>query len=239
MIKRGLVLGGISVGLYFWLQFVIGLMTPRVEKYIPIVEEVQEQAVMLTVPSVIEQTYITFSKKGMKMHTSTQAVNFSGSGVFVSRRGHILTCAHVVDHPLTSPVIVTLSDNTTAAAYVLVKDTATDLALIKIDKKTPKAHLSSVALRLGQEVIAVGNPHSQQFSTSHGIISHLNRGVGEPYMFTQVDAPINGGNSGGPLFNLRGELIGIVARKWGGADGMGLAITPQTIKDFLDLLKQE
>lgn len=207
------------------------------EKYSPVVEYVQDKTVMLKVPSVAEQTFITFSKDGIQMHTSTVAVNYAGSGVIISEYGHVLTCAHVVEHPLRSPIITTLSNGVTVQAIVLYSDEARDLALLKIAGSYEPSKIGKRPLRLGQEVLAVGNPNSQAFSTSHGIISHVGRDIEEGYLFTQIDAPVNGGNSGGPLFNLQGELIGIVAKKWPNADGMGLAISPDTIREFLGLFK--
>lgn len=208
------------------------------ERYSPIVEAVQDKVVMVSVPTIMEQTFFVFDSSGMSVHTATVAVSFSGSGVFVTPRGHILTCAHVVDHELRSPIIATLSNGTTAAAFVVFKDTTSDLALLKVALvNTTYASLSLRPLRLGQEVIAVGNPMSQSFSTTHGIISHIGRDLGEEYTFTQTDAPINPGNSGGPLFNLQGGLIGITARKFSGADGLGLAIAPYTIDEFLSIFQ--
>lgn len=212
--------------------FLAWLIYP-VEKYCPIVEQVQDKAVMITVPTTMVQVSITFDKKKVKVEESTATIIMGGSGVLVSPTGSILSCAHVFDFKIAGPIVATLSDGTTLQARLLYSDPAKDLALLKIEGHYPYAKLSSRRLRLGQEVIAVGNPHFQSFSTSHGIISHLNRDIKEAFTFTQIDAPINGGNSGGPLFNLQGELIGINARAWTGSDGLALAISPHTIKEFL------
>lgn len=206
------------------------------EKYSPVVEYVQDKTVMLKVPSVAEVTSFTFGKDGLTIHTATVPVSYAGSGVIISKKGHVLTCAHVVDHMLRAPIVATLSNGVTVQALVLYQDTEKDLALIKIPGVYESVKMNH-RLRLGQEVLAVGNPNSQAFSTSHGIISYLKRDIDEGYYFTQIDAPVNGGNSGGPLFNLQGELIGIVAKKWPNADGMGLAIAPETITEFLSLFR--
>ncbi len=229
--RIGVIIGALVLG-----SVLYGFLTmPPAEKYVGVVEAVQEKTVMLTVPSITERISITFDNGGVEIHRSTVPTNFLGSGVFVGKKGFILTCAHVVDCPLTGPIMATLSNGTTVSAFILYKDTSTDLALLKIKGMHPAAYLSPFNLRLGQEVIAVGNPEGQAFSTSHGIISHLNRDIDEPYLYTQIDAPINPGNSGGPLFNLQGELIGINARGFRNSDGLGLAITPSTIRGFLNI----
>jgi S1-C subfamily serine protease len=203
------------------------------EKYVAVVEAVQDKAVMIEVPSVYEQMTFRFNKKKMTVETSTVPTTFMGSGVIIKESGFTLSCAHVFETPIVGPIVGTLSDGTTHEMRLIYKSTESDLALLKIEGTYPFAAISKRKLHLGQEVIAVGNPHGLQFSTTHGIISHLGRDIRDKYTYTQVDAPINAGNSGGPLFNLQGELIGINARKWTGADGLGLAISPSTINEFL------
>lgn len=207
------------------------------EKYCAVVAAVQPKAVMIEVPSIAEQLTFTMTDKGMEIHQSTVPMNYLGSGVIIHKHGLVLSCAHVFSHDITGPIVATLSNGSTVQALLLYSDKEKDLALLKIKGSYDAANLAEGSLRLGQEVIAVGNPEGQQFSTSHGIISHLGRDIGEPFTFTQIDAPINGGNSGGPLFNLNGELIGINARAWRGNDGMALAIAPATFKDFLRLFE--
>lgn len=209
------------------------LATHKKEKYSPIATTVQAKTVMIEVPTIVERMMFTMNKKKLEVHQSTVAVNVLGAGVFISKTGQILTCAHVVSFTLRKPIIVVLSTGKRLEAGLVYKDEQKDLALLKVKGKFSAAVLSSRKLKLGQEVIAVGNPEGQEFSTSHGIISHLNRDIGDSFTFTQIDAPINSGNSGGPLFNMDGELIGINARKWAGSDGLGLAISPNTIREFL------
>lgn len=206
------------------------------ERYVEVAEYVQDKTVMIEVPTVIERIVFTYADGRFTVKTATVPVTMYGSGVLVSPRGHILSCAHVVDHKTTSSIIAVLSNGTTVAATVLYKDDGKDLALLKIEGEYPYADLE-MNIRLGQEVIAVGNPQAQPFSTSHGIVSHLDRDIDDFYTYTQIDAPINPGNSGGPLFNLQGELIGINARKYANSDGLGLAISPETIKEFLSLFR--
>ncbi len=227
---------GFTVFLGFLMLGYVWQHTPA-EKYSPIIESVQDETVMIAVPTVIERVVITFSDGKMDMHTATAPVTMLGAGVLVSKRGLILSCAHVVANKPSSPIIATLSDGTTVPAKVLYKDKTMDLALLKISSYNRVYHtavLSPFPLRLGQEVIVVGNPEGQEFSSSHGIISHLERDIDEPFTYTQIDAPVNHGNSGGPVFNLQGKLIGIVAQKWNDSDGLALAISPYTIQMFLD-----
>lgn len=224
--------GVIIVGVLSWVW--VALVAPT-ERYVSVVEQVQDKAVMIEVPTVYEQVSFIIEKKKLRIDVSTVPTTFLGSGVIVKANGTVLSCAHVFETQITGPIVGALSDGTTHQMTLIYKSTDSDLALLKMEGTYPHAVLSKRKLRLGQEVLAVGNPHGQQFSTSHGIISHLGRRIKDPYAFTQTDAAINGGNSGGPLFNLEGKLIGIVARKWGGADGMGLAIEPKTIKEFLEI----
>lgn len=203
------------------------------EKYSPVVEYVQDKTVMISVPTVVLKEIYTFDQKGLKIDQSTVTVNIGGSGVIISDTGLVLSCEHLFDREMAGPIIMILSNGTTVPAKLLSVDAEKDLALLKIPGVYKAASFGFAPLRLGQEVIAVGNPLYQSFTTTHGIISHLNRDINEAYLFTQIDAPINGGNSGGPLFDLQGRLIGINARKWPNADGLGLAIAPSTIHEFL------
>lgn len=234
MRKQSLVGVVLLVGSIIFVSSFYGFLKSPSERYVGVVNEVQEKAVMFTVPVVVNEVTMVFSSTGATVHTSTALRHFSGSGVIISRRGFVLSCEHVFDGEVAGPIVATLSDGTTTTAKVIYTDVDKDLALLRIEGTYRGARVFRGKLELGQEVIVVGNPFSQKFSTTHGIISHIGRELKLPYTYTQTDAPINGGNSGGPLFNLSGEVIGIVARKWATADGMGLAISPETIREFLD-----
>lgn len=135
-----------------------------------------------------------------------------GSGVFVSPKGYILTCAHVVNFPIVSLVTVELYSGEIVMGKIIRLSKKDDLALIKVDyfKKVPYALLVDPRkLKVGQEVVAVGSPMGLVFTVTSGIISALYRDIDDNYNVTQSDVSINPGNSGGPLFNLRGELVGI------------------------------
>lgn len=160
-----------------------------------------------------------------------------GSGVIISEDGYIITNNHVIEN--SSSVEVVLSANETISAEIIGADSKTDLAIIKIDKEDlPYATLAdSSQLVIGQEVIAIGNPLGLGISVSNGIISALQKEVyiNNVYMdLIQTNAAVNEGNSGGGLFDLNGNLIGIVNAKTSSSlssnvEGMGYAIPSNTI----------
>ena len=160
-----------------------------------------------------------------------------GSGVIISDDGYIITNNHVIEN--SSSVEVTLSTNETISAKVIGADAKTDLAILKIEKTDlPYATLAdSSQLVLGQEVIAIGNPLGLGISVSNGIISALQKEVyiNNVYMdLIQTNAAVNEGNSGGGLFDLQGNLVGIVNAKTSSSlssnvEGMGYAIPSNTI----------
>ncbi len=159
-----------------------------------------------------------------------------GSGVVISGDGTILTNNHVVEGA--AEIVVTASDKHEYKARVLGLDPKTDLAVIKIDAKGPfKAALlgDSQATRVGEWVIAIGNPFGLSNTVTAGIVSAKGRIIGAgPYDdFIQTDAPINPGNSGGPLFNMKGEVIGINTAILPNGQGIGFAIPIHTAKALL------
>ena len=137
-----------------------------------------------------------------------------GSGVIVSQEGHILTNHHVVAGMET--IVVQLADGRVLPAQVIGTDEVTDIAVLKIaaPNLVPLPLGDSDAVRVGQMVFAVGNPFGFQASVTQGIISGRDRRASEDsgVEFLQTDAAVNEGNSGGPLLNLRGEIIGINSR---------------------------
>jgi len=167
-----------------------------------------------------------------------------GSGVVVSGDGYILTNNHVVADA--DEILVTLSDQKKCEAKIVGKDPKTDLALIKIKTKNtiPAARLGdSDKLRVGDWVVAIGNPFGIGTTVTAGIVSAKGRVIGAgPYdNFIQTDASINPGNSGGPLFNLEGELIGIntaIVAPSGGNVGIGFAIPINMAKSVMPQLKE-
>ncbi|MDR3505725.1 MAG: trypsin-like peptidase domain-containing protein [Acidocella sp.] len=153
-----------------------------------------------------------------------------GSGFVFSPDGYILTNAHVVNNA--NAVIVTFPDGTVYTASIAGRDKSADLAVLKIDAghKLPYVKFGdSTKLHVGDWVLAVGNPFGLSGSSSAGIVSALHRDIGDTDFddFIQTDAAINKGNSGGPLFNMQGEVIGVNSAIYapsGASDGVGFAI---------------
>lgn len=168
----------------------------------------------------------------------------TGSGIIIdSENGYIVTNAHVIE--LAGKIVVTLKDKRQFYAQLIGKDLEADVAVIHIqpDRLTSMAVASSKSTRVGDFVVAIGNPYGLGQSVTSGIVSALRRtGLGiENYEdFIQTDAPINPGNSGGALVNLRGELIGIntaiLGGRSGGNVGIGFAIPADMILNITEQL---
>jgi serine protease Do len=165
-----------------------------------------------------------------------------GSGFFVSADGYIVTNNHVVDHAKT--VTVTTQDGKTLDAKVVGTDPKTDLALIKVNESGdyPFVAFSKETPRIGDWVVAIGNPYGLGGTVTAGIISAEGRDIGDgPYdRFLQIDAPINRGNSGGPTFNMKGEVVGVntaIYSPSGGSVGIGFAIPSTTADSVIGALE--
>ena len=162
-----------------------------------------------------------------------------GSGFFVDGKGHIVTNAHVVDGA--EKVTVVLQDGTRLDARIVGVDEKTDLAVLKVQPKAEAVWVEfgdSSKVRVGDKVVAVGNPFGLGGTVTAGIVSSTGRELGaSPYdEFIQIDAPINRGNSGGPTFNLDGEVVGvnsIIVSPSGGNIGIGFAISANTAKQVV------
>ncbi|SFH06314.1 Do family serine endopeptidase [Methylobacterium gossipiicola] len=167
-----------------------------------------------------------------------------GSGFIISADGYVVTNNHVVDKAKT--VQVTLDDNRTLDAKIIGKDPKTDLALLKITDGGPFPYvsLSKAAPRVGDWVVAIGNPFGLGGTVTAGIVSARGRDIGAgPYDdFLQIDAPINKGNSGGPTFNVGGEVVGVntaIASPSGGSVGLAFAIPAETVQAVVDQLRAD
>lgn len=167
-----------------------------------------------------------------------------GSGFVYDKDGHIITSAHVVENM--TVVTVTMNDGTAVEGKVLGRDPKTDLALLKIDAKdlTPVIVGASDKAQIGDPVLAVGNPFGLGNTVTSGIISARSRDiqVGPYDDFIQTDAAINRGNSGGPLFNADGEMIGVntaIFSPSGGSVGIAFAVPSKMVKTVADALIKE
>jgi serine protease Do len=165
-----------------------------------------------------------------------------GTGVIIDPSGYVVTNEHVIRDA--DDVRVHLADDREFKADVVGRDPKIDVALLRIKGVTglPAAPLgSSDKLRVGEHVLAVGNPFGLGHTVTLGIVSAKARSIGAgPYDdFIQTDASINPGNSGGPLFNWRGEVIGINTAIRAGANGIGFAIPVDEVKDVLPQLREK
>src|SRR6478672_10592535 len=171
-------------------------------------------------------------------------VNSLGSGFILDPSGIVVTNNHVISEA--DEITVILNDGARLKAEIIGKDQKTDIALLRVKPdKPPKAVTfgDSDKLRLGEWVVAIGNPFSLGGSVTAGIVSARNRDINSgPYdNYIQTDAAINRGNSGGPLFNLDGEVIGIntaIISPSGGSIGIGFAVPSKTAMPVIDQLKQ-
>ena len=167
-----------------------------------------------------------------------------GSGFIISADGYAVTNNHVVKDA--DQVSVTMKDGTEYKAEVIGTDPKTDLALIKLDgegKKFDYVAFTKGEPRVGDWVMAVGNPFGLGGTVTTGIVSALGRDIGSgPYdNFMQIDAAINRGNSGGPAFNLEGEVVGIntaIFSPSGGSVGIGFAIPASSAESIIESLKE-
>ncbi|MBU6319562.1 MAG: Do family serine endopeptidase [Alphaproteobacteria bacterium] len=169
-----------------------------------------------------------------------------GSGFIIDSLGHVVTNNHVIEEA--DEIDVILSDGTVLSAKLVGRDEETDLALLKVDSKgvlTPAVFGNSDTAQVGEWVVAIGNPFGLGGTVTAGIISARNRDIsaGSFDDFIQTDAAINRGNSGGPLFNLKGEVIGINTAIFspgdsGGSVGVGFSVPSNLTKSVVAQLKR-
>jgi putative serine protease PepD len=174
------------------------------------------------------------------------AASAEGTGFVYDNQGHIVTNEHVIDGA--TSVKVTFGDGKTYTATIVGKDTSTDVAVLKVD--APASELSPLTLgdssnvAVGDGVVAIGDPFGLDDTVTSGIVSAIDREIQAPDNtpidgVIQTDAAINHGNSGGPLFDLAGNVIGVTAQiesDSGGSDGVGFAISSNLVKSIADQL---
>jgi serine protease Do len=191
--------------------------------------------------SPFDQFFRNFRGHGQKNGEDVTAL---GSGFIIDSTGYVVTNNHVVEDA--SDIVVTLNDGKDYPAKLIGTDKKTDLALLKIDAGKPLPMVAfgdSDVARVGDWVLAVGNPFGLGGTVTTGIISARSRDIhsGPFDDFLQIDASINKGNSGGPTFNLAGEVIGINSAIYspnGGSVGIGFAIPANEAKPVLDALRE-
>jgi len=195
--------------------------------------------------SPLDQFSKEFGFPGMRgMPQRHQVITGEGSGFFISPDGYAVTNNHVVDHA--QSVQVTTDDGTIYTAKVIGTDKKTDLALIKVDGKKDFSYVkfADAPPRVGDWVVAVGNPFGLGGTVTAGIVSARGRDIGAgPYDdYVQIDAPINKGNSGGPAFDTNGNVIGVntaIFSPSGGSVGIGFDIPASTAKLVVAQLKDK
>ena len=176
----------------------------------------------------------------------SQTTEAEGTGFVYDTKGDILTAAHVVDGA--SSIEVHFKDGTSAKATLVGKDDSTDTAVIKVDVTSSELHPltigSSAAVLPGEEVVAIGSPFGLTETMTAGIVSAVDRTITAPNNFSisgaiQTDAPINHGNSGGPLLDTSGAVVGInvqIDSSSDGSEGVGFATPIDTVKSVADTL---
>jgi S1-C subfamily serine protease len=210
------------------------------------INEIYQQSapgvVQVTSTAVVETEPDLFF--GNPFAPGSQTQRSLGSGFVIDKDGHIITNFHVVEDA--QSVEVSFSNRETMRARVLGVDPSTDIAVLKVDARsralTPLKLGDSDAVKVGDAVVAIGNPFGLERSITAGIVSALQREIRAPNLYAidhviQTDAPINHGNSGGPLLNAQGQVIGVNAAIETGATGeqgnvgIGFAIPIDTVKD--------
>ncbi len=179
-----------------------------------------------------------------KNRNTPRHVTSLGSGFIIDPSGLIVTNNHVIDDA--DQITVTLNDGTSLPAKLIGRDEKTDLALLKVRPRSPLPFAKfgdSDTARVGDWVIAIGNPFGLGSTVTAGIVSARNRDINAgPYDdFIQTDAPINRGNSGGPLFDMDGNVIGInsaIFSPSGGSVGIGFSIPSNLAKDVIGQLRK-
>ena len=185
-----------------------------------------------------------FGERGGPDHMRPHMGMAQGSGFFISADGYVVTNNHVVEHA--KEVTVITADGKAVPAGVVGTDPKTDLALLKVKEGSdyPYVSFASQTPRVGDWVIAVGNPFGLGGTVTAGIVSARGRDIGDgPYDdFLQIDAPVNHGNSGGPTFNAQGEVVGVntaIFSPSGGSVGIGFAIASDVAKSVVQSLKED
>ena len=209
-------------------------------------EEIESTASPAALPDNMPDPFKQFFKQFNQGRPQVQRAMSMGSGFIIDKSGLIVTNNHVIDG--SKKIKVKLPDGRSYDAKLVGVDPATDVALIKIhaDKPLPTVEFGNDRqLRVGDWVIAVGNPFGLSNSVTAGIVSSIGRDLtgntNQPYTdFIQIDAPINRGNSGGPTFDLRGQVVGMnsmIFSPSGGSVGIGFAIPASIVQDIVKELE--
>lgn len=226
------------------------------ESFADLAEKLSPSVVNISTTTVIEQKsrempsfppgspFEDFFKQFEKPGGKKRKAQSLGSGFIIDKSGYIITNNHVIDNA--EKIMVILYDDTSFEATVVGKDPKTDVALLKINPKKTKLTAvkfgDSNKLRVGDWVMAIGNPFGFGGTVTAGIVSARGRNLSGSYDdYIQTDASINRGNSGGPLFDMNGNVVGIntaIFSQSGGSVGIGFAVSSNLAKQVTDQLKQ-
>ena len=216
------------------------------EKLIPAVVNISTSATVERPATPLNPPFNEFFEEFFRQRTpqQKQKVSSLGSGFVIDPKGIIITNNHVIEEA--DEITVNFADGSKYAARLIGRDPKTDLAVLQIEAPKPLPFVSvgdSDSARVGDWVIAIGNPFGLGGSMSAGIISAINRDINAgPYdSFIQTDAAINRGNSGGPLFNLKGEVIGVnsaIISPSGGSVGIGFSIPSNLMSSVAEQLQK-
>ncbi len=194
--------------------------------------------------SPFEDFFREFFDRQQRRGTPQRRATSLGSGFIIDPTGYVVTNNHVIADA--DEITVTLADDQRLKAKVIGRDVKTDLALLKVEPTSPLTAVpfgNSSIMRVGDWVVAIGNPFGLGGTVTAGIISARHRDINSgPYDdFIQTDASINRGNSGGPMFNLAGEVVGVntaIFSPTGGSVGIGFAIPANLAKPIIDQLRK-
>jgi putative serine protease PepD len=245
---------GVGAGAYAFSQSSNGA-TRTIERQVTVTQSLQaadKSGSALTVGSIYKLAQkavvkITVTSSGSSSAPFNQGTQRSqGSGFVYKTNGDIITNQHVVDGA--QSITVTFWNGKTYSAHLVGSDPSTDTAVIKADAPASVLHplvlADSSAVQVGDGVVAIGSPFGLDETVTTGIVSALHRQMTSPNQFTiddsiQTDAAINHGNSGGPLLNMQGQVIGITSQiesDSGGNDGVGFAVPSDTVRTIADKL---
>ncbi|RYD39355.1 MAG: trypsin-like serine protease, partial [Verrucomicrobiaceae bacterium] len=214
-------------------------------EYARLVDAVVPSVVSITtsrkvrVPYVVDQYDYFFGSRG-RNRTAERTQSALGSGVIVSKEGHIITNHHVIEGM--DEIRVQLTDGSIEPAELIGSDKGVDIAVLRVKAKNlqPLPFGDSEGVRVGQMVFAIGNPFGLQETVTQGIVSAKGRAISDSGVeLLQTDAAVNPGNSGGPLLNLRGEIIGInsaIYSRTGAWAGISFAIPANTAKQTMEVI---
>lgn len=236
----------------------VAIAQARTESLAPLAEKVSPSVVNITTTTLIEgrtgpqgivpegspfEDFFREFQDRNKDQNRPRRSSALGSGFVISEDGYVVTNNHVIDGA--DEIQIEFFDGKELKAKVVGTDPNTDIALLKVEADTPLPFVSfgdSDTARVGDFVMAMGNPLGQGFSVSAGIVSARNRALSGTYDdYIQTDAAINRGNSGGPLFNMDGQVIGVntaILSPNGGSIGIGFSMASNVVKRVVDQLKE-